>query len=125
MDDDVRPRPAGVPSSPNGTPAKKRKVRKGTQSCWECKRRKIRCTFAAPTDVVCDGCKSRQTKCIGQEYQDAYKANAKKVDRLKRMESIIDGLVKESSDGSVSDSNRHKESYVQQDSSTDLVSYFP
>ncbi|KAK6361030.1 hypothetical protein TWF730_007145 [Orbilia blumenaviensis] len=49
---------------------KKRKVRKGTQSCWECKRRKIRCTFAAPRNSTCDGCKSRQTKCIGQEYEN-------------------------------------------------------
>ncbi|KAL6818035.1 hypothetical protein GGI42DRAFT_309221 [Trichoderma sp. SZMC 28013] len=49
---------------------KRRKIRKGTQSCWECKRRKIRCTFAAPTETVCDGCRSRRVKCISQEYYD-------------------------------------------------------
>ncbi|KAI8625762.1 hypothetical protein F5Y19DRAFT_488933 [Xylariaceae sp. FL1651] len=49
---------------------KRRKVRKGTQSCWECKRRKIRCTFAAPTESICDGCRSRRTKCVGQEFHD-------------------------------------------------------
>ncbi|KAH8905234.1 hypothetical protein BR93DRAFT_775160 [Coniochaeta sp. PMI_546] len=47
---------------------KRRRVRKGTQSCWECKRRKIRCTFVAPTEAVCDGCKSRQVECISQEF---------------------------------------------------------
>ncbi|KAF3138319.1 hypothetical protein TWF569_008815 [Orbilia oligospora] len=49
---------------------KRRKVRKGTQSCWECKRRKTRCTFATSQNSVCDGCKSRRTRCIGQEYED-------------------------------------------------------
>ncbi|KAK2810328.1 hypothetical protein FQN50_003059 [Emmonsiellopsis sp. PD_5] len=58
-----------IPSSAaEATPLKRRKVRKGTQSCWECKRRKTRCTFAAPTETVCDGCRSRRTKCVGQEF---------------------------------------------------------
>ncbi|CAI6099244.1 unnamed protein product [Clonostachys chloroleuca] len=51
------------------TPSRKRrKIRKGTQSCWECKRRKIRCTFATPAENTCDGCRSRRTKCISQEF---------------------------------------------------------
>ncbi|KAK3373867.1 hypothetical protein B0T24DRAFT_527867 [Lasiosphaeria ovina] len=50
---------------------KRRKIRKGTQSCWECKRRKIRCTFvAAPAESVCDGCKSRRLKCVSQAFDD-------------------------------------------------------
>ncbi|KAK0632860.1 hypothetical protein B0T14DRAFT_416218 [Immersiella caudata] len=49
---------------------KRRKARKGTQSCWECKRRKTRCTFVSPRESVCDGCKSRQTKCIGQDFYE-------------------------------------------------------
>ncbi|CAG9984991.1 unnamed protein product [Clonostachys byssicola] len=53
------------------TPSRKRrKIRKGTQSCWECKRRKIRCTFATPADTTCDGCRSRRTKCVSQEFDD-------------------------------------------------------
>ncbi|KAK6498291.1 hypothetical protein TWF481_010882 [Arthrobotrys musiformis] len=64
-----------------------RKVRKGTQSCWECKRRKIRCTFATPRNSVCDGCKSRQTRCIGQEYEDETASNACADDR--RLDSPI------------------------------------
>ncbi|AEO63011.1 uncharacterized protein THITE_2040701, partial [Thermothielavioides terrestris NRRL 8126] len=46
----------------------RKKVRKGTRSCWECKRRKIRCSFAAPADVICLGCKSRGTACVSQEF---------------------------------------------------------
>ncbi|KAI1774507.1 hypothetical protein F4818DRAFT_418110 [Hypoxylon cercidicola] len=75
---------------------KRRKVRKGTQSCWECKRRKIRCTFAAPTDAICDGCKSRRTRCISQEYHDGVTLASSKVDRLSRMESLVEQLVNRS-----------------------------
>ncbi|KAH7024979.1 uncharacterized protein B0I36DRAFT_366877 [Microdochium trichocladiopsis] len=61
------------------TAAKRRRVRKGTQSCWQCKRRKTRCTFfaaraAAPGDGrlqgPCDGCRSRRTKCVSQEFEE-------------------------------------------------------
>ncbi|OAA71258.1 C6 zinc finger domain containing protein [Cordyceps fumosorosea ARSEF 2679] len=59
------------PGAATTRPVRRRKVRKGTQSCWECKRRKIRCTFASPgVHAVCDGCKSRGTRCVGQEYED-------------------------------------------------------
>ncbi|KAK8110634.1 uncharacterized protein PG998_007091 [Apiospora kogelbergensis] len=49
---------------------KRRKIRKGTQSCWECKRRKVRCTYAKPTASICDGCRSRRTECVSQEFDD-------------------------------------------------------
>ena len=49
---------------------RKRKVRKGTQSCWECKRRKTRCIFAPSTDLICVGCKSRNTICLSQEFDE-------------------------------------------------------
>lgn len=75
---------------------KKRKIRKGTLSCWECKRRKIRCTFAASTEPICDGCRSRQTNCISQEFPD--EGANRKVDRLGRVESLVEQLVKRSGD---------------------------
>ncbi|EED19054.1 conserved hypothetical protein [Talaromyces stipitatus ATCC 10500] len=90
--DDQRKRPAAAETS---NVPKKRKIRKGTQSCWECKRRKIRCTFTAPTDIICDGCRSRQTRCISQEFPDEL-ALASRVDRLGRVESLVEELVKRS-----------------------------
>ncbi|MCJ1398200.1 hypothetical protein MMC11_001397 [Xylographa trunciseda] len=45
------------------------KVRKGTHSCVECRRRKIRCIFDANTHT-CAGCTLRKTHCIPQEYSD-------------------------------------------------------
>ncbi|KAJ0160997.1 hypothetical protein CTA2_6960 [Colletotrichum tanaceti] len=51
-------------------PSKKRKVRKGTRSCWQCRKRKIRCEFTSIEEQTCDGCKSRGTTCVSQEFAD-------------------------------------------------------
>ena len=55
-------------------PVKQRKVRKGTRSCWECKRRKVRCSFSAVNDnsTVCAACRRRRTPCVGQEFLEDY-----------------------------------------------------
>ena len=45
---------------------KRRKIRKGTQSCWECKRRKVRCSG----EQICQNCQRRGTPCIGQDLPD-------------------------------------------------------
>jgi len=53
-----------------GNPAdfiKHKQPRKGTRSCWECKRRKMRCAFARQSDAVCIACERRGTSCISQE----------------------------------------------------------
>lgn len=79
--------------------AKRRKVRKGTQSCWECKRRKVRCLFAEPTNTVCDNCARRKTTCISQEYivgsQDATSPKPTSIlnARLSRVEDLLERLV--------------------------------
>jgi hypothetical protein len=46
--------------------ARPRKVRKGTHSCRECRRRKVRCTFASSNDPICITCYRRGTKCVSQ-----------------------------------------------------------
>ena len=76
---------------------RRRKVRKGTQSCWECKRRKVRCNFVATTDLICDGCKRRKTTCIGQEFPDdsaKVDSNSQLHERLGRLETVVDRLVR-------------------------------
>jgi len=60
----------------------RRKIRKGTQSCWECKRRKTRCTFSTASEAICDGCRSRRTKCISQEFCD----EAAKISKSSRLD---------------------------------------
>ncbi|CAD0106611.1 unnamed protein product, partial [Aureobasidium uvarum] len=48
---------------------KRRKIRKGTQSCWECKRRKVRCIS---TENICQNCRRRGTACISQDLPDVF-----------------------------------------------------
>ncbi|KFA56654.1 hypothetical protein S40293_06253 [Stachybotrys chartarum IBT 40293] len=50
--------------------AKRRKTRKGTRSCWECKRRKVRCEFSHSEDAICICCRRRGTECISQEVPE-------------------------------------------------------
>jgi hypothetical protein len=77
------------------TEAKRRKVRKGTQSCWECKRRKVRCIFGSPASIICDNCKRRRTSCISQEYpdQEVPSATSDPIEaRLGRVEALVKQL---------------------------------
>ena len=71
----------------------KRKVRKGTRSCWECKRRKIRCIIPATGDAKCDFCQRRRVPCAGQEIPEALalpkKGNRGINDRMARVEDVV------------------------------------
>lgn len=73
---------------------KRRKVRKGTQSCWECRRRKVRCLFAAPDNVTCDHCIRRGTACVSQELPEdtALTGGTRVEDRLGRVEELLKRL---------------------------------
>ncbi|KAL7935638.1 hypothetical protein V8C35DRAFT_259381 [Trichoderma chlorosporum] len=70
----------------------RRKIRKGTLSCWECKRRKTRCTFAAPTDAVCNGCERRKTACISQEFPDEAQPTSFDSSRRNGIDGVRKGL---------------------------------
>lgn len=60
-----------APSNSARSEAMRRKLRKGTHSCWECKRRKIRCIFDQLTDATtCNGCRRRGATCISQEFPE-------------------------------------------------------
>ncbi|KAF2090644.1 hypothetical protein K490DRAFT_15370, partial [Saccharata proteae CBS 121410] len=45
----------------------KKKMRKGTHSCFECRRRKIRCIYTPENQSECTECFARGSKCIDQE----------------------------------------------------------
>ncbi|EED14840.1 C6 finger domain protein, putative [Talaromyces stipitatus ATCC 10500] len=51
----------------SGGPPRK-KMRKGTKSCTECRRRKIRCTYDSDRPNICNECHSRGFECIDQEH---------------------------------------------------------
>ncbi len=114
----------GRPSASRTSPdPKRRKIRKGTHSCWACKRKKIRCTFSAPDgasidpedaaadwSLICDGCRRRGIACVRQDVPETEAAavlppvmsgganNRQVDDRLGRMEALVEMLVRNSSD---------------------------
>ena len=49
----------------------RKKMRKGTKSCIECRRRKIKCTFEPGRTSICNECFARGSTCIDQELGDS------------------------------------------------------
>ncbi|KAI0393989.1 hypothetical protein F5Y17DRAFT_281288 [Xylariaceae sp. FL0594] len=91
--------PSPLPGAVDEPSAKRRKLRKGTRSCWECKRRKYKCTWSrSSTDnSECDGCRSRGTACISQEFSDNnLPAERRAPDdcRLQRVEALLEALTR-------------------------------
>ncbi|RYP59903.1 hypothetical protein DL769_008345 [Monosporascus sp. CRB-8-3] len=83
----------------SGATVKRRRIRKGTRSCWECKRRKVRCEFISPTDAVCDGCRHRGTDCVGQDYAEDFPPppadrNHQMDDNVQMVERIVRDVLK-------------------------------
>ncbi|QMW39125.1 hypothetical protein G4B11_002405 [Aspergillus flavus] len=81
----------------NVPPFKRKKLRRGTRSCWECKRRKMKCVFERPEDAVCVGCHRRWTQCVSQEFPEQVPAHIDSSrqlrDRLRRVESRLDQVL--------------------------------
>ncbi|KAK4165578.1 transcription factor sdnS [Cladorrhinum sp. PSN259] len=88
-----------IPPSPHQTEAeiRRRKIRKGTHSCWECRRRKIRCKFAAGDDAaVCLPCQARGSVCRSQEFVDSSPPqlpDRRLAQRLGRLEDLMAKVV--------------------------------
>lgn len=82
---------------------KRRRVRRGTRSCWECKRRKIKCIFASAEDVTCLNCQRRRVPCISQEVPEdlslARKSNWHLGERIARIEDLIKDIINSKDDG--------------------------
>ncbi|KAH6962196.1 hypothetical protein BKA56DRAFT_598468 [Ilyonectria sp. MPI-CAGE-AT-0026] len=89
------------------TDAKRRRIRKGTRSCWECKRRKVRCSYSTASASVCIGCDRRGSSCVSQAYpEEAAPATSaggrgrQMGDRIVRVEALIEQLVRRVGDQS-------------------------
>ncbi|KAL4815782.1 hypothetical protein BDW67DRAFT_191418 [Aspergillus spinulosporus] len=85
------------PSFEDAPPLKRKKVRRGTRSCWECKRRKMKCVFERPDDAVCVGCHRRWTQCVSQEFPEQLSTPIDSTrhlrDRLRRVESRLNQVL--------------------------------
>ncbi|KAH7066466.1 hypothetical protein FB567DRAFT_284046 [Paraphoma chrysanthemicola] len=88
----------GVLSSPEPD-AKRRKLRKGTKSCWDCKKRKVKCTFDSQSDTVCIACRRRGASCVGQDQpEEDYVASTDNnrdhlSERLQRVEALLEQVL--------------------------------
>ncbi|KAF2405555.1 hypothetical protein EJ06DRAFT_30234 [Trichodelitschia bisporula] len=79
----------------------RKKMRKGTHSCFECRRRKIRCIFTSDHPSVCTECFARGSRCIDQEHaeSDAVLDQRKNLrERVARLEALVDSMVEHSHD---------------------------
>ncbi|OIW24128.1 hypothetical protein CONLIGDRAFT_636921 [Coniochaeta ligniaria NRRL 30616] len=78
---------------------KRQKTRKGTRSCWACKRRKVKCTYASRADDMCIGCTRRCLDCVGQEFpeQDPRPSSKSRLvgDRIGRLEAMMQQLAEQ------------------------------
>ncbi|KAF6812029.1 C6 zinc finger domain-containing protein [Colletotrichum musicola] len=82
---------------------KRRKIRKGTRSCWECRRRKLRCQFASETTETCTGCESRGTSCVTQDHEDLgaqqhiVDKRREVEERIRRAEGLLEKMIEAAS----------------------------
>ncbi|KAL4903366.1 hypothetical protein BDW74DRAFT_179784 [Aspergillus multicolor] len=82
---------------------KRRKIRKGTTSCWECKRRKVRCSLVDDLDGVCKACRRRGTDCLTQDFtNDDGRVQLVEDVRSSAPVQLIDPPVAEWTEGSLS-----------------------
>ncbi|KAB8276464.1 hypothetical protein BDV30DRAFT_206161 [Aspergillus minisclerotigenes] len=102
---------------------KRRKIRKGTRSCWECKRRKIKCTFASTEDVTCIGCQRRRAPCVSQDLPEvlspARKGNRHLVERIARVEKFMQDFI--ASKGASATGHSEKEARPDRCSTSDVI----
>ncbi|EFR00359.1 hypothetical protein MGYG_03361 [Nannizzia gypsea CBS 118893] len=107
----------------------RKKMRKGTKSCYECRRRKIRCTYAASRPGICNECHARGSSCIDQEHAPLRPEAAKLRigdqsyslrERVAALEHTVSNLVKQMDENDKSGSKEHASwSYIE--SPTDSI----
>ncbi|PSN65882.1 hypothetical protein BS50DRAFT_635087 [Corynespora cassiicola Philippines] len=83
---------------------KRRKLRKGTKSCWDCKKRKVKCNFDAASSTVCTACRRRGVACVGQDHPEEESHSTGESNReplarrIQRVEALLEQLVEDGHD---------------------------
>ncbi|KAL8883162.1 MAG: hypothetical protein Q9192_007401, partial [Flavoplaca navasiana] len=81
-----------TPSSESSDYNPRKRMRKGTHSCLECRRRKIRCIFGQDA-TTCTRCASKRIQCADQEYGDAKAMGADKRKSMRERTSELEGMI--------------------------------
>ncbi|KAJ9294871.1 transcriptional regulator family: Fungal Specific TF [Paecilomyces variotii] len=89
-----------IPEADNATrsnhTSKRPKLRKGTFSCWECKRRKTRCEFRPKASSVCLSCQRRELPCVSQEFPEPGDNGLEEVEkRIVHVEGLVSQLARQ------------------------------
>ncbi|KAI1866399.1 hypothetical protein JX265_007700 [Neoarthrinium moseri] len=73
-----------------------RKVRKGTRSCIECRRRKLRCSWTSDSARVCRRCEERSLQCVPQTLSSPSSSQPPQStrERVQWLEQQVAGLSK-------------------------------
>ncbi|KAJ5987249.1 hypothetical protein N7451_011614 [Penicillium sp. IBT 35674x] len=81
-------------SGPSNPVLKRRNLRKGTTSCWECRHRKKRCEFGAGS-TTCGTCQRLGLPCVSQDLKDPVNCHGHLGRRLDRIELLVTQLVRQ------------------------------
>ncbi|KAJ5127033.1 hypothetical protein N7448_007812 [Penicillium atrosanguineum] len=73
---------------------KRRKTRKGTSSCWECRHRKKRCDFE-PESTTCVFCLRHRLECVSQEFSETTNGYEKVGQRIDQIEGLVEQLIQQ------------------------------
>ncbi|KAJ5578241.1 uncharacterized protein N7459_007205 [Penicillium hispanicum] len=88
------PRPGDNEPSHTSAFVKRRKIRKGTTSCWECKHRKKRCEFESGSTTTCIFCERNGLSCVSQEFTEtSTNCYANVEQRIDQVEALVKQLV--------------------------------
>ncbi|KAL8856115.1 MAG: hypothetical protein Q9178_007240 [Gyalolechia marmorata] len=81
-----------TPSSEVSDYNPRKRMRKGTHSCLECRRRKIRCIYERDA-TTCTRCTAKRLDCADQEYGDARAMGADKRKSMRERTSELEGMI--------------------------------
>lgn len=85
-------------SSRANAPSYRRGMRKGTRSCFECRRRKVRCIFAKDS-TICEGCVAKGKPCTEQRRELIQDAALDTRESLRERVARLEALLQASSSG--------------------------
>lgn len=92
----MAPNADGSALPPEDQQPPRKKVRKGTSSCWECKHRKVRCTVSE-NDTSCRECLTRGSACHSQDLPEPENPReserATLNERLGRVETLLERVI--------------------------------
>ncbi|KAL8662587.1 MAG: hypothetical protein Q9168_008232, partial [Polycauliona sp. 1 TL-2023] len=81
-----------TPSSESSDYNPRKRMRKGTHSCLECRRRKIRCIYEEDA-TACTRCTTKRLQCADQEYGDAKALGADKRKSMRERTNELEGMI--------------------------------